>query len=180
MKSLLFVVMATHIVAHTHSIEVTYGGTGCPDGSALVEIDELGAITLKTSEYGISLDQGMRRKSCNLVISFNEPIGDYSVGFDEIHLTGSLDIKEHAGSILTGEAFLAGFRGYKFRDIKNGPLSESIVKLVAPNTNWSPCGKSAMLRLNTSLLLHADLLDAEPSSIQIDEIKIKLATKSCL
>lgn len=181
MKSLLFAVVVTHIVTHAHSIEVTYGGTGCPEGSALVEIDESGTITLKPSEYVITLNQGMKRKSCNLAIAVDEHVpGNYSVGFDEIHLTGSLDLKEHAGSILTGEAFLAGFRGYKFRDIKNGPLSESIVKQVTPNTNWSPCSESAILRLNTSLLLHADSADAQPSSIQVDDIKIKFATKPCL
>mgnify|MGYP006369518813 CR=1 FL=1 len=92
MKSLLFAVMVTHIVTHAHSIEVTYGGTGCPGGSAQVEIDELGMITLRPSEYSISRETG-----------------------DAQH------------------------------------------QLVA-------CGESAMLRLNTSLLLHADSVDAEASS----------------
>lgn len=137
-----------------------YGGTGCPGGSASVNLspDETALSILFDSflvEAGRTTGRQVDRKSCNISIPVEVPSG-YSVAIFQVDYRGfNLIPSSGAYTRLDTEYFWAGSRGPRFSRFYSGPRTENYTQsdgLMAQTLVWTPCGASVNLRVNSSIM----------------------------
>jgi hypothetical protein len=140
--------------------EASYGGTGCPAGSASVSLapDQKSLSILFDSyvaESGYTTGRTVDRKSCNIVIPVKVPQG-FSVSIFQVDYRGFNAVPANGASTrFNAEYFWAGIRGPKISRIFRGPLNDNFTvsdELLTTALVWAPCGKSVNLRVNTSMV----------------------------
>lgn len=152
--------LLTSQVAHSRGLELgepTYGGTGCPMGTAAV------ALSPDNSQLSILFDQyvveaggakTIDRKNCNIAIPIHVPQG-YSVSVMKIDYRGFLALPSGARAQLSVNYFLPGSgRGVNSTKTFYGPSTSDYLKqdnLGLEAIVWSACGADTILRANTSL-----------------------------
>lgn len=143
--------------------EVSYGGTGCPGGSASVSLspDET-AVSILFDNYlieaGGSTAKRFDRKSCNITIPVHVPQG-YSVALFQVDYRGFNMIPRGGMSRFDAEYFWAGSRGPRISRTFMGPVGDNFTltdELIASTLVWTPCGASVNLRTNTSMLVRTN------------------------
>lgn len=161
MKSLLtLAVLALSLSAEAQISlgQPSYGGNGCPAGSASVSLTGDGKtmsilFDSFSAEAGNTTGRRIDRKSCNLRVPINVPNG-YSVALIGIDYRGFNAIPgSGAYTQFDAEYFYAGYRGPRFARRFNGPQSDSYLinnQLIATNLVWSPCGTQVIFGVNAS------------------------------
>lgn len=142
----------------------SYGGTGCPAGSASVSLapDQKSLSILFDSyvaEAGYTTGRSIDRKSCNIVVPVKVPQG-FSVAIFQVDYRGFNAVPAAGASTrFNAEYFWAGVSGPKISRIFRGPLNDNFTvsdKLLATSLVWAPCGKSVNLRVNTSMVAQSN------------------------
>lgn len=137
--------------------EPTYGGSGCPRGSADVILGPGGnSLDILFRQYIVSsIDQP--RKSCNLAIPLHVPQG-LSVALFKVNYRGFNSLPPGSFSRFRVEYFFAGSQGPTYTRAFYGPLYHDFLltdTLPISSVVWSPCGKDVILRSNSSLMVTA-------------------------
>lgn len=134
----------------------SYGGNGCPAGSASVSITPDGKTMSVlfdsfAAEAGSTTGRRIDRKSCNLRVPVRVPQG-YSVALIGVDYRGFNAIPGNgAYTEFRAEYFYAGSRGPVFQQRFSGPRAENYAinnKLIATNLVWSECGKEVIFSVN--------------------------------
>lgn len=158
--------------------DVGYGGTGCPDGTALIIKSPDGqAATLVLTDYAVG-DNGrsLDRKTCAVAVPIAVPDG-VQVAVQQVAVRGRSTLPDGIDATLSVEAFLAGETG----PVDETPLTgnQDFTALNAPAEdalNWSACGADVNFRVNTSLRTKGNA-DAK---VTIRAINLyRLATRPC-
>ena len=161
MKSL--VTLATLVLALSAEAQIklgqpSYGGNGCPAGSASVSITEDGKTMSVlfdqfSAEAGNTTGRRIDRKSCNLRVPIKVPQG-YSVALIGIDYRGFNAIPgSGAYTEFNAEYFYAGSRGPRFTRRFQGPQSNEYLinnKLIATSLVWSQCGAEVIFGINAA------------------------------
>lgn len=143
--------------------EPAYGGTGCPAGTASVNVAPGGeAISILFDSYvaeaGRTTGRRLDRKSCNISIPVAVPQG-YSVAIFAVDYRGYNAVPRGGMTRLDAEYFWAGSRGPRISRTFTGPLSDVYTvtdNLLATTLVWAPCGASVNLRINSSMLAQSN------------------------
>lgn len=171
--------------------EPSYGGSGCPAGSASAVLSpDANELSVLFDQYiveaGGNTGKTVDRKSCNLAIPVHVPQG-LSVSILKVDYRGYNMLPSGASSQLSAEYFFAGGRGPKtIRDFRGSLDSEYTVSdsLVATALVWSRCGESVNLRVNSAMQVRTNARRqqamATVDSTDVDaKIIYKLQWKSC-
>lgn len=141
----------------------SYGGTGCPAGSASVNVapgDEAISILFDqfTAEAGRTTNRRVDRKACNISIPVQVPQG-YSVAVFAVDYRGFNSIPRGGMTRLSSEYFWAGSKGPQITRTWTGPQNADYTvtdNLVAQTIVWAPCGASVNLRVNSSMMAQSN------------------------
>lgn len=161
MKSL--VTLATLVLALSAEAQIklgqpSYGGNGCPAGSASVSITDDGKTMSVlfdqfAAEAGNTTGRRIDRKSCNLRVPIKVPQG-YSVALIGVDYRGFNAIPgSGAYTEFNAEYFYAGARGPRFSRRFQGPQNDEYLinnKLIATNLVWSRCGTEVIFGINAA------------------------------
>jgi hypothetical protein len=129
-----------------------YGGNGCPEGSASVNVSPDG------QELSILFDQFVAlgnksaeaRKSCNLSIPIKVPQG-FQISLYDADYRGY--VAPGTTGRLRAEYFFAGQRGPVFSRTFRGETDYNVRdKLVTVGDVWSRCGDSVNMRVNAAMI----------------------------
>lgn len=160
MKSVLSVLVFCFSVSSFAQMQLgqpTYGGNGCPQGTASVSLTE-DAKTMSVlfdrflSEAGNTTGRRVDRASCNLRIPVKVAPG-YSVSIIHSDYRGFVAVPgQGAYATFNSEFFFAGQgRGPKTTKKFVGPMSDSyLISSDVVAQAWSPCGQDVILSVNTS------------------------------
>jgi Domain of unknown function (DUF4360) len=130
----------------------SYGGNGCPGGSASVNVSPDGQeLTILFDQFvaqgNISREN---RKSCNLSIPIRVPQG-FQISLYDADYRGY--VAPQTWGRLRAEYFFAGGRGPIFSRTFYGETNYDVRDSLATVTNvWSRCGDSLNMRVNASMV----------------------------
>ena len=135
-----------------------YGGTGCPGGSAAVALTDDGSILSIlfdqfTAESGNTTGRRIDRKACNLRIPVNVAQG-FQVALLAFDYRGFVAVPYGATAIFDATYYFVGGKDNRYSKTFRGGIADSYSlrnELIAPSLVWSPCGKQAMLAVNSSV-----------------------------
>ena len=179
--------------AHADSIKLGtpgYGGTGCPQGTASVNLSpDKKSLSLLFDAYyveaGGSTNKSFGRKSCNLAIPVHVPQG-YSVSVLAIDYRGYNNLPSGAKSTFQVEYFFAGGNGPVFKKDFNGPKNDDYLISNTLGVNavvWSKCGEDVNLRTNSSIRVTTKQNKEALATVDTQDIKAaivyKLSWKKC-
>ena len=159
--------------------DIGFGGNGCPSGSGPKIKDPQFDKKIVFEPLDFYLEAGkdskrLIRKTCNLSIPVKVPQG-ISLSFDNIDFSGNLDLEKGDSLRFSAEYFVAGQKGPKLKRTFKGPKTESF-NLISPSLetpqNWTKCGESVNLRINTSLLLRSKATSENKGFAVLNAIKI--------
>lgn len=154
--------------------KASYGGTGCPAGTAAVALSaDKKSLSLRFDRYQVAAggSRSFDRKGCNLAIPLSVPKG-ISVSVVAVDYRGVNRLPAGAKAQFRAEYFFAGGRGPVLTRAFDGPqqgrfaLSDTITARV-----WSACGADVILRTNTSLRVSTSGGREASSSIRSQDIK---------
>jgi Domain of unknown function (DUF4360) len=129
----------------------SYGGNGCPSGSASVSVSPDGQeLTILFDKFiALGNDPVNSRKSCNLSIPITVPQG-FQVSLYDADYRGY--VAPNTSGTLRAEYFFAGSRGPVFQRTFNGEANYSATDSLVTMANvWSRCGDSLNMRVNASM-----------------------------
>lgn len=132
----------------------TYGGPGCPDGTASAVLKGT-TLSVRYSAYRVEAGGGtgkrFDRRACSLSVPVSVPRGK-SVAIVSADYRGRGRLPAGAKGEFRAEYFFAGETGPVAKRALNGPL-QGAFSLSTPGGPlvWSPCGKDVILRTNSSL-----------------------------
>ncbi len=160
--AIVFVALAA-IQAEAQQLKLglpSYGGTGCPGGSASTNLSPDGsALSILFDSYvvesGGNTGKRLDRKSCNVSIPVQVPNG-YSVAVFQVDYRGFTSIPRGGRAQLDAEYFWAGVRGPRITRAFTSSISDVYTvtdNLIASTLVWSQCGASVNLRANTSMMV---------------------------
>ena len=144
--------------------EASYGGSGCPAGTASVTVspdDQALSVLFDQfiAEAGNTTGRRVDRKACNLTIPVHVPQG-FSVAVIQTDYRGFNLIPSYGGmSRLNTEYFWAGVRGPVFSHVYSGPKNDDFTisnGIYTQNLVWTPCGASVNLRVNTTIMAQSN------------------------
>jgi hypothetical protein len=160
----LTLTLAATTSAHAAAVTLgdpSYGGSGCPAGSASASISPDGtALSILFDSFSVEAggpNANVSRKSCNISIPVKVPNG-FSVSLIDADYRGFVDVPNGSSARLDTEYFFAGSQGPKFSSTFTGPFSNSYTKshqLAASSNIWSACGASVNLRVNSGMMVRA-------------------------
>ncbi len=142
----------------------SYGGSGCPAGTASVTLSPSeDAISILFDAFSASAGSGtgkrVDRKSCNLSIPVTIPQG-YSVSVIQTDYRGFNYVPSSgAYTRLNTEYFWAGIRGPMFSKLFTGPQNKDFTTsngIIAESLVWTPCGASINMRVNSSIMAQSN------------------------
>jgi len=132
---------------------VTYGGTGCPGGTARAALSrDARSLAFSFTSYDVAAGgttgRSLARKTCNLAIPISVPAG-MSVGVLSVQFRGSNSLPSGASAVFRVESFIAGKTGPVFSRTFTGSGAFNVSQ--PGPTVWSSCGSDVILRTNSSL-----------------------------
>jgi len=136
----------------------TYGGTGCPSGSASAALSpDATSLSMLFDKYvveaGGTTGRDTDRKNCNIAVPVHVPQG-LSVSIFKVDYRGFNSLPYGATSQFNVEYFFAGRRGPSYQKNFYGQLTDNYTlsnTLQATSVIWSACGKDVILRVNSSM-----------------------------
>ncbi|NDJ25179.1 DUF4360 domain-containing protein [Nostoc sp. B(2019)] len=135
-------------------VEITgagYGGSGCPGGTASVNVSPDGQELSILFDKFIALGNNPResRKSCNLTIPIKVPQG-FQISLYDADYRGY--VAPQTTGILRSEYFFAGQRGPIFSRQFGGETNYNVRDSLATVADvWSRCGDSLNMRVNAGM-----------------------------
>lgn len=129
-----------------------YGGNGCPEGSASVNVSPDGQELSILFDKFIALGNksAESRKSCNLSIPIKVPQG-FQISLYDADYRGY--VAPGTTGKLRAEYFFAGQRGPVFSRTFRGEMDYNVRdKLVTVGDIWSACGTSVNMRVNAAMV----------------------------
>lgn len=162
--------------------QVSYGGTGCPDGTVTALTNESKAsVTFNLSEMqsfvGDQSGATIDRKACAVVIPVDVPAGQKIESVQALYV-GSAVVSELATLKINSEHFVAGSKG-KVNKITLGTTEGSSFGITMISKIDSQCGQAVNLRANFSILGQTDTGDSQLTAGVIDKVKYKVNFASC-
>lgn len=139
--------------------EPSYGGTGCPAGSASVTLspdaNEISVLFDQfVAEAGAHNGKRTDRKACDLSIPIHIPQG-YSATVVQTDFRGFSLAPRGGMNRLNTEYFWASSRGPVYSDVFSGPHNEDYFTtngVIASGVVWTPCGMSTNLRIRATAM----------------------------
>lgn len=143
--------------------EPSYGGSGCPNGSASTTLSpDQKSLSILFDEYIVEAGgedgKRMARKSCNIAIPVHVPQG-YSVSIFKVDYRGYAFVPYGGQGRFNVEYFFAGRRGPRFRKTFRGEYDDEFMltnNLRARALVWSQCGADVNLRVNSSMMMRTN------------------------
>ncbi len=132
-------------------LQTSYGGNGCPAGSANVAVSPDGQELNFLFDNFVALGNiaTESRKSCNISIPIKVPAG-FQVSIDDMDYQGY--VAPGTKGILRSEYFFAGSRGSVLQRTFNGETNYDVRDSISSSQYaWSACGESVNMRLNISM-----------------------------
>lgn len=166
MYKLLFILLISALPGFAVDIslgEPSYGGTGCPQGSAAAVLSQDGkSLSLLFDQYvveagGISGNL-TARKSCNIAVPVHVPQG-VSLSVFQVDYRGFNSLPPQSYSQFRVEYFFAGSKGPAYKKTFAGAQQDFffLSDLIPQNLIvWTPCGEDVILRSNSSLLVRTN------------------------
>jgi hypothetical protein len=159
----------------------SYGGSGCPAGSASVSLTEdQKTISILFDQYLAQAGgngQQIDRKACNLAIPVHVPQG-YSVSIFEVDYRGFASIPRGGSGRFAVEYFFAGAQGPLLSKNFVGPQDSDFLishTLAAEALVWSRCGEDVIMRVNSSVLARTNRnLDDVLMSVDSTDVRSSL------
>ncbi|MBL6988361.1 MAG: DUF4360 domain-containing protein [Bacteriovoracaceae bacterium] len=162
------------IISHATDIQLgapSYGGTGCPAGTASIGMSADGTVGIYTDEFtveaGGASGRSIGRKSCNIAFPISVPQG-FSVAMSNLALNGYVSLPSRATARLTAEMFFAGSRGPRFTKNYRGPYDGDLnlnTSITPSALQWSRCGQDANMRANVSMMVRNQNRSTEAMAI---------------
>ena len=160
--------------------EPGYGGSGCPDGTALIVrgfSNQAAAYVFGAYEVGDN-GRAVDRKTCGIAIPVDVPEG-VAVAVRTVGFRGAARLPDGLDAKLSVEAFSAGDSGEINEIPLSGPLDTGYLRFVTvpdEQLDWSACGDDINLRVNTSLRTRGN----RDAAVSLDALIIyPLATRAC-
>ena len=158
--------------------EPSYGGTGCPAGSASVSLspdqDEISILFDQfVAEAGGDTKRSVDRKACELSVPLHIPQG-YSATVIQTDFRGFNLVSRGGMNRLNTEYFWAGSRGPSYSNMYRGPQNEDYFAtngVVASGVVWTPCGMSTNLRIRATIMTQTNR-QMEQSMMTVDSADI--------
>jgi hypothetical protein len=174
--------LCTTVFASTPDIRLgvpSYGGTGCPVGSASVTLaPDRHSLSILFDQFlaeaGGSTGKSLDRKSCNIAVPVHVPQG-FSISLFKIDYRGYVNVPVGGEGRFNVEYFFAGARGPAFQKTWNGPEDREYLltnTLAAGAVVWSPCGQAVNLRVNSAMLAKSNSA-FEDALATVDSVDIK-------
>ena len=142
--------------------ELTYGGTGCPIGSAASTLSQdKKSLSVIFQEFMVEAGNGLgsvARKNCSLAIPVHVPQG-LLISVIDVDYRGYVSLPRQAQARLSAEYFFAGSQGPRFERVFNGitDTDYNIQNTLGVSAQvWSPCGAGTILRVNTAMLVRTN------------------------
>ncbi len=146
--------------------KIGYGGSGCPDGSANVSVSPDGQELRFLFDKFIAQGNGKpeeKRKSCALAVPIGIPQGKQIAIYDA-------DYRGYVAPNTTGtlrtEYYYTGGGSTKFIDELKGEKNYDVHHNLEGEV-WSACGKSVIMRINTSMVAKGEGI-ATVDSLDLD------------
>ena len=195
MKSVLFfgaMVLTFSASAHFQLGQPSYGGNGCPAGTASVVVSE-DRQTMSVlfdrflAEAGTTTGRRIDRASCNLRIPMRLDAG-YSVALIAVDYRGFNAVPTGGSTTFNAEYFYAGSRGPRQTKKFRGPTADNftIGNQVVSQT-WSPCGKDVIFGINASATAMANssmqqtmmIVDSADLAVQNAGLRYSFSFRRC-
>ena len=146
----------------------------CAEGSTLTRTGQSLKVLMPT--VIAQLDSGtIARKRCTMAVPFEAPAG-LQVGVETVSVEAMASLGSGTRATLAAEVFLASSKGVILKKSLRGPRSLSLqYNANASSIQWSRCGGSGILRLNSSLVLQGK----KPSTLSMSEVGLVLKTRPC-
>lgn len=165
-KLIITALLMTSMYARADDIalgEASYGGTGCPVGTASVALSpDAKALSILFDQYVAEAGgaKSFDRKNCNIAIPVHIPSG-YSVSILAIDYRGFVGLPAGGRANLNVDYFLAG-AGQGVRTTKRFVGAQNADYLTSHELGvealvWSACGADTILRANTTLQVFTNL-----------------------
>jgi hypothetical protein len=170
--------------------EPSYGGTGCPDGTASATLSpDAKSLSILFDQYyaeaGGSTNKSFDRKSCNIAIPVHVPQG-ISVSVLQIDYRGYNNVPTGGKTTFNVEYFFAGIKGPSYTKNFNGPVDDEFLiqnQLTAQAMVWSACGADVNLRTNSSIRVQTKQNKEALAQVDTQDVKAgiiyKLQWKQC-
>jgi hypothetical protein len=164
--------LASH--AQEVALESPAFAADCAEGSTLTRTGQTLKVLLPT--VVAQLESGtIARKRCTMAVPFVAPAG-LQVGVETVSVEAAASLGSGTRATVGAEAFLASSKGVVLKKSLRGPRSLSAqYNANASSIQWSRCGASGILRLNSSIVLQGK----KPSSLAMSEIGLVLKTRPC-
>lgn len=163
----LLTLAALGFTSHAHAASVSlgqpsYGGSGCPAGSAAASVSPDGSsLSILFDRYAVEAggsNPRVARKSCNMSIPVKVPNG-MSVSLISADYRGFVDLPAGSEARLDTEYFFGGSRGPAYSQRFNGRFSNTYLKrhqMAAAANIWSACGADVNLRVNSGMMVRSN------------------------
>ncbi len=179
--------MATVIAARAKAEmiipDATYGGSGCVAGTAAVTLsaDQL-VINALFDNYQAEIprnsNRSLDRKACAIAVPIRVRPG-YQYAVKRVILKTDLVLARGSSAIYSLEIFRPSSRPVKIEIPFNGAINnEQTLAYVMRNSDWSTCGKSDLLRVNTSVILKSPDRRAALAAVR-DRMTLQLQWRRC-
>jgi hypothetical protein len=166
--------------------EVTYGGTGCPQGTASISLaSDRKSFTVILDAYIASAGPGYTitdsRKNCQLNIQLHYPGGfQYSIFSSDYR--GFVDLESGVTGIQKATYYFAGqTKQSSTQTTFTGPKSEDYLihdEIPFDSTVWSPCGEYAGLNINSQVRVDAGSSKTAKGFLTTDSVDGKVVFKA--
>ncbi|KAF2822677.1 hypothetical protein CC86DRAFT_385600 [Ophiobolus disseminans] len=142
---------------------VSYGGTGCPQGTMSSQIsNDRSIVTLIFDSYIASIGPGVpvteQRKNCQLNVDLEYP-GGFQYSILSADYRGYSSIQKGVTGTLKSTYYFSGQTAQSSTEYKfEGPATGDYLKHdEADSTSivWSPCGAAGMLNINSQVRLES-------------------------
>ncbi len=160
MKSILFLVsflLSLSAFAQFKIGDVSYGGNGCPNGSAsIVMTEERKTISILFDQFkaeaGNTTGKRIDRANCNLRIPLQVEPG-YSMALIKVDYRGFSAVPAGGSATFDADYIFAGAKGPKHNKKFNRPGSaEFLISNPIEVQAWSACGKNIMFGINATAI----------------------------
>ena len=195
MKSILFIVsfvISLSAFAQFRIGDVSYGGNGCPNGSASVAMTEdRKTISILFDQFkaeaGNTTGKRVDRASCNLRIPLQVDPG-YSVALIKIDYRGFSAVPVGGSATFDAEYFFAGAKGPKHNKKFNKPTkADFLLSNPVEVQVWSAGGKNIMFGINASATAISNssleqtmmIIDSADINIENPGIVYSFTTRRC-
>lgn len=159
-------------------VDVSYGGTGCPDDTASVLVDNQShTFSILFDAYVVSQPGPIteRRKNCDMRLLFEVPRG-YQFSIAEIRYKGFADLPDYVNGLQSATYEFPLFSPeYSSRTILHGEYlgdydRTDIIPLYSDV--WSPCGARWPLAIHSAVYLYGNR--SRPALMTVDSIDGKV------